>query len=159
MLRTKSQNLAVIGLALALVIGGASSLVFAHGDAKGVVKDRMDLMKDMADSMKVMGAMIKGETAFDPALVVEKAGFLADHAPMIPDMTPEGSNDHPSEALPTIWQAWDDYVADADALAAEGAKLVEIATTGADQATIRAQYVKLGKTCGTCHDRFRKPKE
>ncbi|MEL6962176.1 MAG: cytochrome c [Pseudomonadota bacterium] len=159
MLTTNPQRFVVTGLALALVIGGASSLVFAHGGAKGVVKERMDLMKDMADSMKVMGAMVKGETAFDPGLVAEKAGFLADHAPMIPDMTPEGSNDHPSEALPIIWQAWDDYVADADALAAEGAKLVEIATTGADEAAMRTQYVKLGKTCGTCHDRFRKPKE
>lgn len=156
MLRT-TQNLA--GLAVALAICGASSWGFAHTGATGMVKERMDLMKGMADSMKVMGAMFKGETAFDPAVVVEKAGFLAEHAPMILDMTPEGSGDHPSEALPVIWQAWDDYVADADALAEEGSKLVEIAIDGADQAAMREQYVKLGKTCGTCHDRFRKPKE
>lgn len=159
MLRTTHKKHVLNGFALALAIAGVSSLGFAHGGAKGVVKERMDLMKDMADSMKVMGAMFKGETAFDPAVVAEKASFLADHAPMIAKMTPEGSNDHPSEALPIIWQAWDDYVADADALAEEGAKLVEIANNGADQAAVRAQYVKLGKTCGTCHDRFRKPKE
>lgn len=141
------------------VLAGTASLTLAHDGAKGVTKERMDLMKDMADSMKTMGAMFKGETAFDPAVVADRAGYLAEHAPMIPDMTPEGSNDHPSEALPVIWEAWDDYVAEAKALADEGTKLVEAANNGADQAAVREQFVKLGKTCGTCHDRFRKPKE
>jgi cytochrome c556 len=149
---------ALTGIAVAVAIGGASSLCLAHSGASGVVKERMDLMKDMADSMKAMGAMFKGETAFDPAMVAKQAGFLADHAPMIPDMTPEGSNDHPSEALPAIWQAWDDYVTDSEALAAESAKLVDIVNNGADQAAARDQFLKLSKTCGTCHDRFRKPK-
>jgi len=158
-MRTARSASALKGLALVLALGGASSWGFAHSGAQGMVKERMDLMKGMAASMKVMGAMFKGETAFDPAVVVEKAGFLAEHAPMIPNMTPKGSNDHPSEALPAIWQAWDNYVADADALAEEGLRLVEIVNNGADQAAARAQYVKLGKTCGTCHDRFRKPKE
>ena len=153
------SKFALAGLTLVLAVGGAASWGFAHSGAEGVVKERMDLMKRMADSMKVMGAMFKGETAFDPAVVAEKASFLAKHAPMIPDMTPEGSNDHPSEALPVIWQAWDDYVADADALAKEGGRLVEIADNSADHPAAREQYIKLGKTCGTCHDRFRKPKE
>ena len=78
---------------------------------------------------------------------------------MIPDMTPEGSNDHPSEALPIIWQEWDGYVAGAEKLAEESAKLIEAANHGADEAAARAQYAKVGKTCGTCHDRYRKPKE
>ena len=159
MVRKAHSKVALVGLALALAASTISSLVFAHSGATGVMKERMDLMKGMADSMKIMGAMFKGETAFDPAVVMENAGFLVEHAPMIPEMTPEGSNDHPSEALPVIWQAWYDYVADSDALAEEGAKLVDLVKNGADQAAAREQYVKLGKTCGTCHDRFRKPKE
>lgn len=159
MMRMAQSKTALTGFTLVLAIGGVSSWSFAHSGATGVMKERMDLMKGMADSMKVMGAIFKGETAFDPAVVVENAGFLVEHAPTIPDLTPEGSNDHPSEALPAIWQAWDDYVADSDALVKEGAKLVEIVNNGADQAAASAQYVELGKTCGTCHDRFRKPKE
>lgn len=156
---TERPKLLLTGLLLVSLASGTASLVSAHSGATGITKERMDLMKGMADSMKTMGAMFKGEVMFDSAVVAEKAGFLAEHAPMIPEMTPEGSNDHPSEALPVIWEAWDDYVADAKAMAEEGQKLAEIANNGADQAAAREQYVKLGKTCGTCHDRFRKPKE
>ena len=148
----------LIHLTFAATVMAAAPWAFAHSGAEGVVKERMDAMKGMAESMKIMGAMFKGETAFDPAVMAEKAGFLAEHAAMIPAMTPEGSNDHPSEALPVIWEAWDDYLTDARALGEESAMLIELAKKGADQAAMRAQYVKLGKTCGTCHDRFRKPK-
>ena len=153
------SSISAICLALAITLAGTATWVSAHSGATGITKERMDLMKGMADSMKVMGAMFKGETVFDPGIVAEKAALLADHAKKIPEMTPEGSGDHPSEALPIIWQAWDDYVADAEAMVIEGQKLVEIAMSAADPAVAREQYVKLGKTCGTCHDRFRKPKE
>jgi len=151
---------ALIGLTLAGVLTLAmASWALAHSGATGITKERMDLMKGMADAMKTMGAMFKGDQAFDPAVVAVQAGYLAEHATTIPDITPEGSNDHPSEALPAIWRDWDHYVADANAMAVASAKLVEIANNGADQALAREQYVKLGKTCSTCHDRFRKPKE
>ena len=110
-------------------------------------------------AMKTMGAMFKGEAPFEPAVVAEKAALLAKHAKMIPDMTPEGSNDHPSEALPIIWQEWDGYVTSANKLADEGEKLVDVASNGAELAETRAQFINVSKTCGTCHDRFRKPKE
>lgn len=149
----------ITSFAIALAIAGSISLVDAHSGAKGVVKERMELMKGMADAMKVMGPMFKGETAFQPEVVAEKAAYLAEHAEKIPVLTPDGSNDHPSEALPTIWNDWDRYVAEANALAEEGAKLVAIAENGAELDETRAQFVKVSKTCGTCHDDFRKPKE
>lgn len=153
-----SPRLVVVCLSLSVAMGGITSMVYAHSGAKGVMKERMDMMKGMADAMKAMGFMFKGEAPFEPAIVAEKAAFLAKHAKMIPDMTPEGSSDHPSEALPIIWQDWDDYVANAAELAVEGKKLGAIAGNGADPEATRAQYVKVSKTCGTCHDRFRKPK-
>ena len=149
----------VISLGLLSVVAGPGSLALAHSTATGVVKERMDLMNDLADAMKAMGAMFKGEVAFEPALVFEKASVLVDHATLIPDVTPAGSDNHPSETLPEVWQAWDAYVDSAVELADEGAKLMDIARNGADENAMRAQYVTVGKTCGTCHDRFRKPKD
>ncbi len=154
-----SKTTAMASLALTVVVVGGASLVNAHGGAKGVVKERMDLMKGMADAMKVMGPMFKGEAPFQPEIVAEKAAYLAEHADKIPHLTPEGSNEHPSEALPAIWQDWDRYVAEATLLGEEGAKLVAIAKNGADLDETRAQFVRVSKTCGTCHDDFRKPKE
>ncbi len=134
-------------------------MVIAHSGAKGVVKERMEMMKGMADAMKAMGGMFKGEAPFEPTVVADKANWLIEHAKKIPEMTPEGSNDHPSEALPVIWTSWDDYIADADLLAEESVKLMEIAVNGSDKAAARTQFLKVSKTCGTCHDRYRKPKE
>ena len=154
-----SPKLIALSLSLAVAAGGTTSLVYAHSGAKGMVKECMEMMKGMGDAMKTMGAMFKGEAPFEPAVVAEKAALLAKHAKMIADMTPEGSNDHPSEALPIIWQEWDDYVASATKLADEGEKLVDVASNGAELAETRAQFINVSKTCGTCHDRFRKPKE
>ena len=77
----------------------------------------------------------------------------------IPDLTPDGSNEDPSEALPIIWQEWDGYVESAELLAIEGGKLVEIASNGAEQRAAKIQFAKVSKTCGTCHEKYRKPKE
>jgi cytochrome c556 len=144
-----------IGLSLALA--GGSTLVYAHSGAHGVMKERMELMKGMGDAMKTMGAMFKGQAPYDPAVLAEKAAYLADHANKIPDLTPEGSNEHPSEALPIIWQEWDGYVESADLLAAEGGKLVDIASNGAEERAAKIQFAKVSKTCGTCHEKYRKP--
>lgn len=148
----------VICLSLSVAVAGTTSLVNAHSGASGVMKERMDMMKGMADAMKAMGGMFKGEAPFEPAIVAENAAYLAKHALMIPDLTPEGSSDHPSEALPIVWQDWDGYVASSNELAVEGKKLVDIAGNGADLDATRAQYIKVGKICGTCHDQYRKPK-
>lgn len=147
------------GLMLALAVGGSASLVSAHSGAMGVMKERMELMKGMGEAMKTMGAMLKGQAAFEPAVIAEKAGYLADHADRIPELTPEGSNDHPSEALLIIWQEWDGYEESARQLADEGARLVEIANNGADERATKIQFAKVSKTCGTCHEKFRKPKD
>ena len=147
------------GPMLALFIGSIASMAEAHDGANGVTKERMDLMKGMADAMKSMGPMFKGEAPLDHDVVAEKAHHLSNHAKEIPELTPEGSNEHPSDALPIIWEDWDGYVENAEALAEEGAKLVEIAENGANLDEARTQFAEVGKTCSTCHDTFRKPKD
>ena len=158
-MKNLTPKLMALGLSLAMAVGGATSLVYAHSGAKGVVKERMEMMKGMGDAMKTMGAMFKGQADYDPAAVAEKATYLADHAGKIPDLTPEGSNEHPSEALPIIWQEWDGYVESSELLATEGAKLVEIANNGAEERAAKIQFAKVSKTCGTCHETYRKPKD
>ena len=158
-MKSISPTLMALGLSLAVAVGGTTSLVNAHSGAMGVVKERMELMKGMGDAMKTMGTMFKGQADYDPAIVAEKAAYLADHASEIPDLTPEGSNEDPSEALPIIWQEWDGYVESSELLASEGAKLVEIANNGAEERAAKIQFAKVSKTCGTCHEKYRKPKD
>ena len=79
-MKSISPKLMALGLSLAVAAGGTTSLVYAHSGAKGMVKERMEMMKGMGDAMKTMGAMFKGEAPFEPAVVAEKAAFLAKHA-------------------------------------------------------------------------------
>ena len=80
--------------------------IAAHESAIGAVKRRMDAMENIAGRMKILGGMMKKQTDFDPTAAANAAEIIADHAPRMPGLFPEGSDKHPSEALPIIWTDW-----------------------------------------------------
>ena len=141
-------------LTTAILLAAAVS-AFAHSGAKGVVKQRMDAMGDIADQMKVLGAMMKKQTDFNPAAASKAADVIAGHASHIPTMFPEGSNEHPSEALPAIWADWAKFEAIASELK-DGASELSVAAGSAQSAMdIAASFGKVAKTCISCHEGFR----
>lgn len=93
-----------------LAIASLTAAAFAHTDATGVVKERMDAMKAMQDAIKTIKPMMTGDAPYDAGTVrsaAEKISALAGD-----DLTrhyPEGSTDHPTEALPTVWTDWDRF--------------------------------------------------
>ncbi|MHA3980962.1 c-type cytochrome [Halovulum sp. GXIMD14794] len=117
---------------LTMIVGGVAAAalataVFAHEGATGVVKDRMEAMKAMGESVKTLSAMMRGETALDPEVVRTEAERIADHAgEAMTELFPDGSTGKPSEAKEAIWSDWDDFAALADDLA-EGAKGLALA--------------------------------
>jgi cytochrome c556 len=90
--------LAGIGVLLVVFTGFA----FAHEGATGVVMERMDLMKGQQKQMKLIGDMAKGKKKFDAAKAAAAARDLGKSTKKIPDLFPEGSNNHPSEALDAV---------------------------------------------------------
>lgn len=99
--RTKIQFL--LGTLTTIAVGVA----IAHSGASGVVKQRMDLMEDMGESMDTLADMFKGKTPYDPDAVKSAAGRINELAgENIADLFPEGSLHPPSEALPEIWDDW-----------------------------------------------------
>jgi cytochrome c556 len=149
----KPVRVAVAAVFALSVAGGAA---LAHSGASGIVKDRMELMKGIAEQMKQIGAMMKGEAAFDAATVRLAADTVAAHADDMPELFPEGSTDAPSEALPSIWQDWDAFSGLAAELE-ENAGLLSEATAGATGVDdIRAHFASMGRTCSACHEDFRK---
>lgn len=143
-------------VAAAAIILATTEGAFAHSGAKGVVKDRMELMKDIAGQMKIVAVMIKGEAQFDAGVVSRAAMAIAGHADEIPQYFPEGSLEAPSEALPDIWKDWDMFVELTDDFREKAIVLSESAASAADAAAIRPQFLELGKTCSSCHQEFRK---
>ncbi len=82
----------------------------AHGGATGVVKKRMDSMKAMANAVKTVAAMVKGDTAYDADVVKAAAQSIRSHSgDALTRLFPEASTHEPSEALPKIWTDWDAF--------------------------------------------------
>ena len=140
---------------LAIGIMAISGIAFAHSGAEGVVKERMHRMSDIANSMKTIGKMIKGETGYDAEAAKTSALKIHGHMVHMEKLFPEGSTDKPSEALPAIWENWNEFLSIFDQLGSDAKQLADIAGAASSSDEIAAQFAKVGKSCGSCHEKFR----
>ena len=123
---------------------------YGHTGAKGVVKERMDLMQTLAKSVKaIKGAMVApgAPTAAGRKTIAAGAAVIEGHALRMLKMFPAGSGAHPSEALPSIWKDWPGFRKSARALATAAGKLKTSAAT-ADRSTLFKGFAALARTCG-----------
>lgn len=119
---------AIGGIALA---AGA----YAHNGATGVVMERMMGMSAMRDTMRELTPMMRGDAAYDAALVRAAADRIAGHAgeAMI-GLFPEGSLEPASYAKPAIWTDWREFSRLADALRGQAEGLARAAPNGLEPA-------------------------
>ncbi|WP_222223290.1 c-type cytochrome [Marinobacterium arenosum] len=97
----------LLGAVLACSLTVTSVAAVAHGGASGVVKERMETMKEMKTSMKSLSAMFSGKAAYDPDEVREAALVLQRNSgDALTRLFPEGSLHKPTEAKEIIWQEW-----------------------------------------------------
>lgn len=131
-----------------------STSVMAHEGASGVVKTRMDMMKDVAKSMKSIASVLKDEDVNDLETIKASASVIVKHSGHFKKLFPEGSNQEPTEAAPSIWEKKDEFDKLFSDMSQRAQKLVNVdETTGLD--VIKADFKTLGTTCGTCHKAFR----
>ncbi len=126
---TSSFRFVAVTLVALLGVGvTGAGVVFAHGGATGIVKQRMDLMKGIGEAMKTLTTMFKGEVEYDADAVREAARTIQSRAgEHIIKLFPEGSLDNPSEALPTVWEDWATFERYADDLKTYAAVLETVA--------------------------------
>ncbi len=104
------KKLIWIAVTAATISGIAAVGAYAHGGATGIVKERMEHMKTMGQSMKELTAMMRGKSEYDAMKVRELATTIAEHGgKKMLEKFPKGSNPPPSEALPSIWSDWDRF--------------------------------------------------
>lgn len=146
--------------ALALFVGLPLALL-AHSGASGVVKERMEGMKQLAASMKALKAQIDGKP--DPARIETLGRTIGAHAgPRMTMRFPEGSGGGVSEAHERIWEDFAGFEAEARRLEARAARLVALAgamregEAGRDE--LRAAFADLARSCKDCHATYRLPK-
>jgi cytochrome c556 len=132
-----------------LFLAGAS---FA-GD-KELVKYRENGMEVIGGHMGSIVAIVKGEVPYSYDLVYHAEGLAAAAPRVIPAFETKAMTDK-SEALPKIWDEWDDFEAGAKKLEDTAAALA-VAAQGGDMGVIGAALGDVGKACKACHDDYMK---
>ncbi|NVO24366.1 c-type cytochrome [Donghicola mangrovi] len=136
---------------LTLIAMGTAAL--SHGGVQDKnVMARMEVMKTIGSQMKLIGKMAKGETAFDAAAVNAALTEIAAQAALVPDSFETPATDPKSEALPLIWEQFDDFTKLAGDLESTAANLAGTVQTDADLGPVMGQ---MGATCKACHSTYR----
>jgi len=152
----RGQRRAMIAMA-ALVVLLTGGGVLAHGGATGVVKERMDMMSALGDSMKALKGLVMGAGEPDRAAIAREAAAIGGHAETMPAKFPEGSLLGPSEARPEIWTRWPEFETASGDLASAARGLEKTAASG-DGPAMQAGFAAIAKTCAACHRAFRAKK-
>lgn len=141
-----------VGLMAALPIEQS----LAHDDVSGLPADvaaRMTVMTQIKDAMAPLGGMAKGAVVFDADAAQAAVASLLDASERTAAAFEANVSDPKSEALPAIWENWDDFVAKADDLtfAAESWDVSSL-----DR--LRAGMGNIGAACSACHKSYRMKK-
>ena len=136
-----------------VVLITASSIVFAHSGVKDKnVKERMMLMKEMANNTKTIGQMLKGKTPFDAdeaKLALERLSSLSLETPKVFKIN---ASDPKSEARPAIWDEFDEFTRLSKDLA-ETSLLLAGSIDSIDD--LRPALKGVSSGCKACHRKYR----
>lgn len=144
-------------LALVLVIAlGAAPAARAADDA-AYVKYRQKVMQGIGADMGAISEIMKNDLPFTAAIALH-ADRIADSVKLIPTAFEKNVSEGLTDAKPEIWQKPDEFKDKIRALGKAADDLEEAADDG-DPDQLAVAVKALGKSCGGCHDEFRKPKE
>lgn len=129
----------------------------AHQGASGVVKERMDAMQSVAQSMKRINRQLKAGAEFDRGEIAREASSIAEHSRVFATKFPTGTGGGVSEAKPEIWQNQKDFAAKSDALTT-AARLLSEAAGKESLSELNSRFRAVGKTCSACHRDYRQKK-
>jgi len=140
------RTIVVAGL---LAIGVSAAIAQSN-----VVEQRQGLMKEMAAQTRPIGAMLRGQEAFDLAKVQASLKVFAESSQKAAPLFPESSkNAEKTEALPAIWE----NKAKFDASMTKFTQDAQAAMAAIkDEASFKAEMPKVLQNCGGCHNDFRK---
>ena len=138
---------------LILIFVTISSIAFAHSGVKDKnVKERMMVMKAMADNTKIISQMLKGKTSFDEneaKLALERLSSLSLKTPKVFEVN---ATDPKSEAKPAIWDEFDEFTKLSQDLAEATEVLAGSVSTIND---LRPALKRVSSGCKACHSKYR----
>jgi cytochrome c556 len=133
-----------------LVLAVGATAVNAQEDP---IAKRRAIYKSFGQSAREPGAMLKGETPFDLAKVQATLRLFHDGSRQLPNLFPENSQTGgETAALPIIWEDKARF----NALFAKFGQDTETALASIkDEASFKAEFPKVLRDCGGCHETFR----
>ncbi len=143
----------------------AAGLVSAVGSLAHAIEDpfadavetRHGLMLQMGSDLGKMGAMVKGDVAYDAVAAGKAAANLAAIASVLSmEQFPAGSENGKSTdsfSKPEIWANEADFLAKIADLNAAAVALMPLAVADVD--SLKSGMGDIGKACGACHTDYR----
>ena len=124
---------------------------FAHKDAKGIVKERMDKFKESKQLMKKINAGLQNDNF---KVIGESGQMLLLWSKEMHNFFPEGSDIPPSEASSDIWLNPEGFNKAIKNFELASLELINQSNTNDKDKTINA-FRNLAGTCKGCHQKFR----
>ena len=135
----------------AVAVAGVAATVAAAD----VVETRQRLMVSMIGATKIVRAMVRGETPFDPAQVQESAVRVLEASKVLPTLFPDGSITPASATLPVALTNRADFNARFLDLEKFTVGLVFAAQQGPEE--LASAFGEYSEVCDSCHEAYRKP--
>lgn len=145
----KLISMTVAGLTLAALSASALAV-----DAEKAIKYRRAAFQTIAWNFGPMGAMVKGEAAFDQAAFTQRAETVAFLSGLPAEGFADGTDFGDTKAKAAVWENRADFDAKMKDFQDQAANLVAVAKAG-DEGAIKAQFGKTAKTCKACHKEYK----
>ncbi len=139
-------------LILVVALLTATTALAHQGVQNRAVLARMNGMSAIAENIKVLGDMAKRKAAFDVEAARVALQRMADHAGEAPALFEAREDDPKSEALPAIWDDFDDFTAKAMELEQIASDAAASLSSAEDLPPL---LQKLGANCKSCHSIYR----
>ncbi len=130
---------------------GFSASSYAHKDATGIVKERMDLFKKSQQDIKALYSSIRSGELED---IKTNAVALATWGAVMPDYFPKGSGGGVSEASAEIWKDFEGFKNAAKTFELAALSVVDAVDQDNNEALIAAAK-STSNSCKSCHRKFR----
>ncbi len=141
---------------LTLVAALAASSMAAVADIKPfeAVEYRKGIFKAVKWQFGPMGDMVKGKVDYDAAEFSRRAANLAALSKMPLEGFRPGTYASATSALPSIEDDWQTF-ADTMSQFQDNTAALEQAAASGDMGEIKPAFIKVARTCKSCHDKFK----
>jgi cytochrome c556 len=161
------KHLNRVGLAAALAVSAATSVIALAQDALTVPKSAADAaaaiearkahFKNIKKAYDPMIAMMKRQREIDAAVVAASAVQMQEQAARIPALFTIDTRqfkDLKTDALDSVWTNQADFKAKADAMSTAVANAANVVKGGDKGASLKS-FSDIGKSCAGCHDNYK----